>query len=73
MKIKYWKTEKYKLKRECCDEDACLCVWPAVGLPLNLTLNGSASVELKASGKMDFTKIKDRQRAFEISASLQPR
>lgn len=72
-----WRSSTKKQKntswRECCDEDACLCVWPAVGLPLNLTLNGSASVELKASGKMDFTKMKDRQRAFEISASLQPR
>ncbi|KAL8574007.1 hypothetical protein ACOMHN_029454 [Nucella lapillus] len=42
------------------------------GLPLNLTLNGSASLELQASQKLDFKKINAKSKAFEVAAMLQP-
>lgn len=52
--------------------DSSIIIPTAAGLPLNLTVNGSASVELKASGKMDFTKLSGKSQSLEIAADIQP-
>ncbi|XP_076440191.1 uncharacterized protein LOC143279842 [Babylonia areolata] len=52
--------------------DTTIIIPTVAGLPLNLTINGSASLELQASQKMDFKKINAKSKAFEVAAMLQP-
>ena len=53
--------------------DSGLIIPMAAGFPLNLTINGTATVDLKASGKVDVRKFAPSPRSLEISGLIQPR
>lgn len=52
--------------------DSTLIIPTALGLPLNLTVNGSTSVDLKATHNMDVKKLFANSQAFEVEATLNP-
>ena len=53
--------------------DSSMIIPTSSGFPLNLTVNGSATIDLKASGKMDLRKIGSSPRSMAIIGEIQPR
>ncbi|XP_041357850.1 apolipophorins-like [Gigantopelta aegis] len=53
--------------------DSSLIVPTGCGLPLNLTVNGAATIDLKASGKIDLRKIHTSPRSLLVDGVFQPR
>jgi hypothetical protein len=43
------------------------------GLPLTLTVNGTAVMDLQASGKMDLRKVSQDPRSIFIDGQIKPR
>ena len=43
------------------------------GLPLSLNVMGTATVDLKASGKMDLRKVSAKPRSLQIDGEIRPR
>ena len=53
--------------------DSSLTVPTAIGLPLTLSVNGTAVVDVKASGKMDLRKVSKSPRSVHIDGEIRPR
>lgn len=53
--------------------DSSLTVPTAVGLPLTLSVNGTAVVDVKATGKMDLRKVSKTPRSVYIDGEIRPR
>lgn len=53
--------------------DSSLTVPTAAGLPLTLSVNGTAVVDVKASGKMDLRKVSKSPRSVHIDGEIRPR
>ena len=53
--------------------DSQLTVATAVGLPLHLAVNATATLDLRASGKVDLRKVATSPRSMIIDGSIKPR
>lgn len=51
--------------------DSSFILPTSVGLPLNLTINGTATVNLRVGGKLDLSQI--RSKTLQFKADVQPR
>ena len=43
------------------------------GMPLSLSVKGTATVDLKASGKVDLRKVSAKPRSLQIDGEIRPR
>jgi len=53
--------------------DSTLIIPTSSGFPLNLTVNGSATIDMKASGMVDVLKMSSSPRTLDIHGVLRPR
>ena len=53
--------------------DTEMTVPTSSGLPLSLTVKGTATVDLKASGKVDLRKVSAKPRSLQIDGEIRPR
>lgn len=53
--------------------DSSMVIPTSIGFPMNLTVNGSATIDLKASGKMDLRKLASSPCSLSINGIVQPR
>lgn len=53
--------------------DSSVIIPTGSGFPLNLTVNGTATVDLKASGKMDVMKLTTSPPTLDIKGIIRPR
>lgn len=68
--IKLAKNKDYSISRSLMFLDSTMIVPTISGLPLNLTVNGTATIDLKASGRMDLRKPSTN---LLIDGTIQPR
>ncbi|KAK7501815.1 hypothetical protein BaRGS_00006901, partial [Batillaria attramentaria] len=52
--------------------DTSMTIPTSSGLPLTLTVNGTATVDLQASGKMDLRKVSAKPRSLQIDGEIRP-
>lgn len=69
MMMKLSKENNYQYTQSSMFVDSSVIVPTSSGFPLNLTVNGTATVDLKASGKMDVMKLP----TMDISGIIRPR
>ncbi|KAL5015760.1 hypothetical protein ScPMuIL_005349 [Solemya velum] len=67
--IKLAKNRDYSVSKSLMFLDSTMIIPTASGLPLNLTVNGTATIDLKASGRMDLRKPST---SLLIDGTLQP-
>ena len=53
--------------------DTEMTVPTSSGLPLSLSVKGTATVDLKASGKVDLRKVSAKPRSLQIDGEIRPR
>lgn len=53
--------------------DSSMTVPTASGLPLTLSINATATVDVRAVGKMDLRKVSSSPRSLQIDGELRPR
>ena len=53
--------------------DSSMIIPTIAGLPLNLTIEGSATIDLTASGKFDIRRLTTKTPSLSIEGSLKPR
>ena len=53
--------------------DSSVIIPTSSGFPLSLTVNGTASFDLKVSGKMDVMKLKSSPPTLDIKGTIRPR
>ena len=53
--------------------DSTIVIPTSSGFPLSLTVNGTATVDLKASGKVDIMKLASSPRSLDIHGLIKPR
>ena len=70
--IKLSKNQDYTYTDSFMFLDSSLVIPTTTGLPLNLTVNGTATIDLVASGKFDVRKFQ-KQRSLLIDGHIQPR
>ncbi len=53
--------------------DSSMVIPTSSGLPLNLTVNGTATISLEASGQVDLRKVAAKPRSLLIDGTIKPR
>ena len=53
--------------------DSTMIIPTSSGLPLTLAVNGTATVDMKAKGKVDLRKLVNSPRSLELEGLIQPR
>ena len=71
--IKLAKNQDYTFTQSFMFLDSSMIIPTMSGFPMNLTVNGSATVDLKASGKMDLRKLGSKPRSLSVNGYVQPR
>ncbi|XP_052103584.1 uncharacterized protein LOC127737090 [Mytilus californianus] len=66
------KKQEYSFTQSYVFLDSSVIIPTMAGFPLNLTIDGSATVDLRASGKMDLTKITDRSPSLSLNGYMKP-
>ncbi|XP_071162849.1 uncharacterized protein [Mytilus edulis] len=66
------KKQEYSFTQSYVFLDSSVIIPTMAGFPLNLTIDGSATVDLRASGKMDLTKITDRSPSLSLDGYMKP-
>ncbi|XP_063427202.1 apolipophorins-like [Mytilus trossulus] len=66
------KKQEYSFTQSYVFLDSSIIIPTMAGFPLNLTIDGSATVDLRASGKMDLTKITDRSPSLSLDGYMKP-
>lgn len=73
MLIKLSKENDYQYTHSAMFMDSSMIVPTSSGFPLNLTVNGTATIDLKASGKMDVMKLTSSPPTLDIHGTIRPR
>ena len=73
MLMKVSKENEYHYSHSTMFMDSSLMIPTYSGFPMNLTVNGIATVDMKASGKVDVMKMASRPRGMDIHGMLKPR
>ena len=71
--IRMSKEHDYSITQSIMFLDSTMIIPTSSGLPLNLTVNGTATVDLKAVGKMDLRKVSKSPRSLLVEGTIQPR
>ncbi|XP_041357844.1 uncharacterized protein LOC121374798 [Gigantopelta aegis] len=70
--IRMSKEHDYAFTQSVMFMDSTVIIPTSSGLPLNLTVNGTATVDLKAVGKMDLRKAAKSPRSLLVDGTIQP-
>ncbi|KAK6188791.1 hypothetical protein SNE40_004897 [Patella caerulea] len=70
--IKISKDHDYSFSQSMMFLDSSMVIPTAAGLPLNLTVNGVTSIDLKASGSVDLRKVATSPRSLNIDGIIKP-
>ncbi|XP_050402855.1 uncharacterized protein LOC126819071 [Patella vulgata] len=70
--IKISKDHDYSFSQSMMFLDSSMVIPTAAGLPLNLTVNGVTSIDLKASGSVDLRKVATSPRSLHIDGIIKP-
>ncbi|XP_076462150.1 uncharacterized protein LOC143294657 [Babylonia areolata] len=70
--IKLSKDQDYSLTQSLQFLDSTLTTPTAGGLPLTLSVNGTATVDVKAQGKMDLRKVSNTPRNLHVEGEIRP-
>lgn len=73
MLISMSKNHDYSFTQNIMFLDTSMIIPTSAGFPLNLTINGTATIDMKASGKADLRKLGTSPSSLLISGSIQPR
>ena len=73
MLISMSKNHDYTFTQNIMFLDTSMVIPTSAGFPLNLTINGTATIDMKASGKMDLRKLGTSPSSLLISGLIQPR
>lgn len=73
MLMKLSKDNDYQFSQSMMILDSRIIVPTSSGFPLNLTVNGTATVDMKASGKMDVMKMSSSPPSLDIHGIVRPR
>lgn len=73
MLISMSKNHVYTFTQNIMFMDTSMIIPTSAGFPLNLTINGTATIDMKASGKVDLRKLGTSPRSLLISGLIQPR
>jgi len=65
--------DEYQFTHSAMFMDSSITVPTCAGFPLTLTVNGTATVDLKASGKMDVRKMTSLPPSMDIHGIIRPR
>lgn len=71
--LKLAKQNSYQVTQNIMFMDSTIVIPTSVGIPLKLTVNGTATVDLKVAGKMDVRKATSRPSNMHIEGVVQPR
>ncbi|XP_056021701.1 uncharacterized protein LOC130054813 [Ostrea edulis] len=72
MLISMSKNHDYSFTQNIMFLDTSMIIPTSAGFPLNLTINGTATIDMKASGKADLRKLGTSPSSLLISGSIQP-
>ena len=67
------KEQDYSLTHSFMFLDTSVIVPTISGFPLNISIDGSATIDLQASGKMDLRQFSSNPRTLSINGKIQPR
>ncbi|KAJ8316558.1 hypothetical protein KUTeg_005895 [Tegillarca granosa] len=70
--IKLSKNHDYSFTQNIMFLDSSMIIPTSSGFPLNLTVNGTATIDLKASGRMDLRKLGTSPRSVSINGVIKP-
>ncbi|XP_046361600.2 uncharacterized protein LOC124138779 [Haliotis rufescens] len=70
--IKMSKKHDYSFTQSMMILDSSMIIPTSSGLPLNLTVNGTATINFKASGQVDLRKVSTKPRSLLIDGTIQP-
>ncbi|XP_067679783.1 uncharacterized protein [Haliotis asinina] len=70
--IKMSKKHDYSFTQSMMILDSSMIIPTSSGLPLNLTVNGTSTIDLKASGQVDLRKVATKPRSLLIDGTIQP-
>ena len=73
MLIKLSKDNDYSYSQSSMFMDSSIIIPTSAGFPMNLTVNGSATIDIKATGKMDVMKLAAYPPSLDISGTIRPR
>lgn len=73
MLMKLSKDNDYSFTQSSMFMDTSIIIPTSAGFPMNLTVNGTATVDIKASGKMDIMKLAASPPSLDINGIIQPR
>ena len=73
MLMKLTKDNDYTFSQSSMFMDSSIIIPTSAGFPMNLTVNGTATIDLKASGKMDIMKLTTNPPSLDINGIIQPR
>jgi len=73
MLIKMSKSEEYSFTQSVMILDSSMIIPTSCGLPLNLTVNGTATIDLQASGQIDLSKLLKSPSSMLIDGTIKPR
>ena len=71
--MKLSKDNDYQFTHSSMFMDSTVVVPTSSGFPLNLTVNGTSTIDLKASGKMDVMKLSSSPPTMDIHGIIRPR
>ena len=71
--MKLSKENDYQFTHSTMFMDSTLIIPTSSGFPLNLTVNGSATIDMKASGMVDVMKMASSPRSLDIHGIIRPR
>ncbi len=67
------KNQKYSFTQNFMFLDSSIIIPTISGFPLNLTVDGSATIDVEASGKMDLRKLATNPPSLSINGYIKPR
>ena len=73
MLMKLSKDNDYSYSQSSMFMDSSIIIPTSAGFPMNLTVNGSATIDIKATGKMDIMKLAANPPSLDISGTIRPR
>lgn len=73
MIMKLTKENDYQYTQSAMFMDSSVIVPTSSGFPISLTVNGTATVDIKASGKMDIMKLTSSPPTLDIHGVIRPR
>lgn len=73
MLMKLTKDNDYTFSQSSMFMHSSIIIPTSAGFPMNLSVNGTATIDLKASGKMDIMKLTTNPPSLDINGIIQPR